>query len=192
MGSGLCLEEEVRILGRTLGFWEEDHWEEWQAMESREEQQAFYWNSPTSTLETSLGDWPRGRRFCPSPGSSPTSVPNHPVLSSECPSACMTHLVAWVVTHTGLCGCDGDWHAGPFASLTPSGPLTAGRKVPPSWPSRIEGEGESLCFPTSERYKRRSWISERSPCRRGQTGVLVCPCWSLHYLIISVSPWSTF
>lgn len=61
-------------------------------MEAREEQQASYWNSPTSALETSLGealetslgDWPRDGRFCPSLGPSPTSVPNHPM---SCPQS---------------------------------------------------------------------------------------------------------
>lgn len=58
--------------------------EEWQAMEAREAQQASYWNSPSSALETSLGDQPRDGQFCPSLGPSPTSVPNHPM---SCPQS---------------------------------------------------------------------------------------------------------
>lgn len=78
-------------------------------LKTRMEQRSCYWNSFTSALETSLGDWPKDGFFCPSLDPSPASCAQPPyVLSSECPSACMTHLAACVVTHAGLCGCDGN------------------------------------------------------------------------------------
>lgn len=59
----------------------------------------------------------------------------------------MTHLVACVVTHAGLCGCDGDQHAGPFASLRfPQGPSLPEGRFPLVVIKNREG-GVVLVFP---------------------------------------------